>query len=146
MSPAATATAATPTSTQAETFEFQADVSKVMDIIIHSLYSNKDVFLREIISNAADACDKRRFLSINGTQPLEQELCIRVSVNKENRTLIIEDNGIGMTKEELKNNLGKIAQSGTKKFLEAAGSGSSNLNLIGQFGVGFYSGYLVADR
>lgn len=121
-----------------------------MDIIINSLYSNRDVFLRELVSNAADACDKKRFLSITGDDSDGTNLAkptIRIRSNKENMTVTIEDSGVGMTKSELQNNLGKIAQSGTKKFLEALGeNGGGDVNLIGQFGVGFYSAYLVADK
>lgn len=117
-----------------------------MEIIINSLYSDRDVFLRELVSNAADACDKKRFLSITseGDEPVNPEIKIRC--DKVNQSLIIEDSGVGMTKDELLNNLGRIAQSGTKKFMEALGSGKADVNLIGQFGVGFYSGYLVADK
>jgi HSP90 family molecular chaperone len=132
---------------QKETFQFQAEVSRVMNIIIHSLYSNRDVFLRELISNAADACDKKRFLAIGETAEADTgDYRIRVKADKEARTLTIVDTGVGMTKEELINNLGSIAQSGTAKFMEALGSGKADMNLIGQFGVGFYSGFLVADK
>jgi heat shock protein beta len=117
-----------------------------MDIIINSLYSNKDVFLRELVSNAADACDKKRFLSIADGSTAFSELGIRVSADRASRTLTIEDRGVGMTKDELVNNLGRIAQSGTRKFVEALGSGKADVSLIGQFGVGFYSGFLVADK
>ena len=121
-----------------------------MDIIINSLYSNRDVFLRELASNAADACDKKRFLSLTGkTSDGEAKSAkpeIRIRADPDAQTVTIEDSGVGMTKEELINNLGRIAQSGTKKFLEALGEGSADVNLIGQFGVGFYSGYLVADK
>jgi len=133
------------TETEGETFEFQAEVSRVMDIIINSLYQDKDVFLRELVSNAADACDKRRFLALTDGQASD-EMSVKVTPDKEANTLTIEDEGIGMTKEELINNLGRIAQSGTKKFMEALGQGNDDVNLIGQFGVGFYSGYLVADK
>lgn len=124
-----------------------------MDIIINSLYSNRDVFLRELVSNAADACDKKRFLSItaasqddDGTASSLAKPSIRIKSDKDAMTVTIEDSGVGMTKQELINNLGRIAQSGTKKFLEALGEGSADVNLIGQFGVGFYSAYLVADK
>ena len=120
-----------------------------MDIIINSLYSEKDVFLRELVSNAADACDKKRFLSLTEGKGQEDTLEIRIKADKEAKTLTIEDVGVGMSKEELVNNLGKIAQSGTKQFAEAMKakeSGNSDVNLIGQFGVGFYSGFLVADK
>eukprot|EP00612_Vaucheria_litorea_P005566 CAMPEP_0171462240 /NCGR_PEP_ID=MMETSP0945-20130129/6355_1 /TAXON_ID=109269 /ORGANISM="Vaucheria litorea, Strain CCMP2940" /LENGTH=696 /DNA_ID=CAMNT_0011988723 /DNA_START=203 /DNA_END=2293 /DNA_ORIENTATION=+ len=135
--------------TKEEKFEFQAEVSRVMDIIINSLYSNRDVFLRELISNAADACDKKRFLSLTsekGVSDSDAEGKIRVKMDKEKRILTIQDSGIGMSKDELINNLGRIAQSGTAKFMEALGKGQDDINLIGQFGVGFYSGFLVADK
>ena len=128
-----------------------------MDIIINSLYSNRDVFLRELVSNAADACDKKRFLSITASAksddasadanvPTLAKPAIHIKSDKELQTITISDSGVGMTKSELMNNLGRIAQSGTKKFLEALGEGSADVNLIGQFGVGFYSAYLVADK
>jgi molecular chaperone HtpG len=116
-----------------------------MDIIINSLYSDRDVFLRELVSNAADACDKKRFLSITseGKSPSQPE--IKIKCNPDENTIVIEDSGVGMTRDELINNLGRIAQSGTKNFLEALGN-SNDVSLIGQFGVGFYSAYLVADK
>ncbi len=138
--------APTETTTDVETFQFQAEVSKVMNIIINSLYSNRDVFLRELISNAADACDKKRFLSITDELNRDVDYRVRVRTDKEAKTLTVEDTGVGMTKDELINNLGSIAHSGTAKFMEALGSGKADINLIGQFGVGFYSGFLVADR
>jgi heat shock protein beta len=132
---------------EAETYEFEAEVSKVMDIIINSLYSDKDIFLRELVSNASDACDKKRFLSLSDESGKAYEGRVRVVADKESNTLTIEDNGIGMTRKDLQNNLGRIAQSGTKKFTEALGSANSDAtNLIGQFGVGFYSAFLVADK
>lgn len=133
----------------AETYEFQAEVGRVMDIIINSLYSNRDVFLRELVSNAADACDKKRFLSITSDSSDGTDLAkpsISIKSDKDAMTVTIEDSGVGMTKSELQNNLGRIAQSGTKKFMEALGEGTADVNLIGQFGVGFYSAYLVADK
>jgi len=129
-----------------ETYQFEAEVAKVMDIIINSLYSDKDIFLRELISNASDACDKKRFLSLSGDSTAYDGR-VRVIADKETNTLTIEDNGIGMTRKDLQNNLGRIAQSGTKKFTEALGSTKSDsTNLIGQFGVGFYSAFLVAEK
>ncbi|RZC50566.1 hypothetical protein C5167_018975 [Papaver somniferum] len=135
----------------AEKFEYQAEVSRLMDLIVHSLYSNKEVFLRELISNASDALDKLRFLSVTdpGLMKESSELDIRVQTDKDNGIITITDSGIGMTREEIVDCLGTIAQSGTAKFLKALkdskDSGSDN-NLIGQFGVGFYSAFLVADR
>ncbi len=140
------AQAAAPPAPDAETYEFEAEVSKVMDIIINSLYSDKDIFLRELVSNASDACDKKRFLKLTDEAASGYDGRIRIIGDKESNTLTIEDNGVGMTRKELQTNLGRIAQSGTKKFTEALGSGSDASNLIGQFGVGFYSAFLVADR
>jgi heat shock protein beta len=117
-----------------------------MDLIINSLYSDKDIFLRELVSNAADACDKKRFLSITAEGDVTAKPEIRIRADVDANTVVIEDTGVGMTRDELVNNLGKIAQSGTKAFVDALGEGTADVNLIGQFGVGFYSAYLVADR
>ena len=139
--------------TAPESFEFQAEVSRVMDIIINSLYSDKDVFLRELVSNAADACDKKRFLALTENKDNKDDLEVRIKCDMDGKKLIIEDTGIGMSKEEMINNLGRIAQSGTKAFSEMIKakndkslSPEEQSNLIGQFGVGFYSGFLVADK
>ncbi len=134
------------TAAEPEQFKFESNVARVMDIIINSLYSNKDVFLRELVSNAADACDKKRFMALSGSAS-DDELRIRVSSNREKNTLTIEDTGIGMNKEELIQNLGRIAESGTKKFIDNVDTKKKDdMSLIGQFGVGFYSGFLVANK
>lgn len=125
---------------------FTSDVGRVMDLIINSLYSDRDIFLRELISNAADACDKKRFLSITDEGEAASPPTIKIKCDESNNTVTIEDSGVGMTKDEIINNLGKIAQSGTRAFAQALGEGKADVNLIGQFGVGFYSAYLVADK
>lgn len=132
-----------------ETRGFQSEVKQLLHLMIHSLYSNKEIFLRELISNASDAADKLRFRALS-TPDLYQgdgDLRVRVSVDKENRTLTLSDNGIGMSRDEVIENLGTIAKSGTKSFLESLGSDQAkDSQLIGQFGVGFYSAFIVADK
>ncbi|AIA50030.1 heat shock protein 90 [Serratia sp. FS14] len=132
-----------------ETRGFQSEVKQLLHLMIHSLYSNKEIFLRELISNASDAADKLRFraLSVPELYAGDGELRVRLSFDKEQRTLTIADNGIGMRREEVIENLGTIAKSGTKAFLESIGSDQAkDSQLIGQFGVGFYSAFIVADK
>ncbi len=135
--------------TQTTQHSFQAEVQEVLNLMIHSLYSNKEIFLRELISNASDACDKLRFLSLKDDALLEgdHELHIDIEVDEEKRLLTIRDNGIGMSHDEVMENIGTIARSGTKRFLEQVRQGGDdNSQLIGQFGVGFYSAFIVADH
>ncbi|HEC06918.1 MAG TPA: molecular chaperone HtpG [Thiolapillus brandeum] len=132
-----------------ETMEFQAEVSQVLNLVIRSLYSNKEIFLRELISNASDAAEKLRFeaLADDALYEGDPELKIRVWVDKDAGTLTVSDNGIGMSRQEVMDTIGTIASSGTKKFLEnLSGDETSDSQLIGQFGVGFYSAFIVADR
>ncbi|RFC30840.1 MAG: molecular chaperone HtpG [Candidatus Nitrotoga sp. MKT] len=132
-----------------ETMGFQAEVKQLLQLMIHSLYSNREIFLRELISNASDACDKLRFEGLHNSALFENdsELTIHVSYDKEAKTLTISDNGIGMSRDEVINNLGTIAKSGTREFFtQLSGDQQKDANLIGQFGVGFYSAFIVADK
>ncbi|MEF8747865.1 MAG: molecular chaperone HtpG [Candidatus Accumulibacter propinquus] len=134
---------------QKETLGFQAEVKQLLNLMIHSLYSNKEIFLRELISNASDACDRLRFEALNNAALYgdDAELKIRVTLDKEARTLSIADNGIGLSREEAVEHLGTIAKSGTREFFSAlTGDQAKDAHLIGQFGVGFYSSYIVADK
>jgi molecular chaperone HtpG len=132
-----------------QTLSFQAEVAQLLHLVTHSLYSNKEIFLRELISNASDACDKLRFEAINnsGLYETDAELKVKVTFDKDAKTLTITDNGIGLSQQEAIDNLGTIAKSGTKDFVsKLTGDQKADSNLIGQFGVGFYSGFIVADK
>jgi molecular chaperone HtpG len=135
--------------TQKETLGFQAEVKQILHLMIHSLYSNKEIFLRELISNASDAADKLRFCALSDASLMENNADIKIGIefNKEARTITLTDNGIGMSREEVITHLGTIAKSGTKEFLQnLTGDQSKDAHLIGQFGVGFYSSFIVADK
>ncbi|HUH58022.1 MAG TPA: ATP-binding protein, partial [Pseudomonadales bacterium] len=134
---------------QKETLGFQTEVKQLLHLMIHSLYSNKEIFLRELISNASDAADKLRFEALSAPELLENdsELKIRISFDKEANTLTIEDNAIGMSRDDVINHLGTIAKSGTAEFFKnLSGDAKKDSQLIGQFGVGFYSAFIVADK
>ncbi|MCB1377086.1 MAG: molecular chaperone HtpG [Alphaproteobacteria bacterium] len=138
----------TTTSAAPEAHAFQAEVAKLLQLMVHSVYSDRDVFLRELISNAADALDKLRYEAIATPELLEGEATLKITItpDKEARTLTISDSGIGMGHDELVENLGTIAKSGTQAFVEKARMAKGDVNLIGQFGIGFYSGFIVASR
>ena len=132
-----------------ETFGFQAEAKQVLNLMIHSVYSNKEIFLRELVSNASDACDRLRFEALTDSALFEgdQDLAIRISHDKDARTVTVSDNGIGMSREEVIDHIGTIAKSGTQEFLQKlTGDQTTDSQLIGQFGVGFYSAFVVADR
>ena len=132
-----------------ETLGFQTEVKQLLHLMVHSLYSNREIFLRELISNANDACDKLRFLALDAPDLMEAdaEMSVRISVDPESKELVISDNGIGMTRDDVISNLGTIAKSGTADFIKnLSGDSKQDANLIGQFGVGFYSAFIVADR
>ena len=135
--------------THKETLSFQTEVKQLLNLMIHSLYSNKEIFLRELISNASDACDKLRFEALADDALFEGDSDLKISVtyDKEARTVTVSDNGIGMNRQEVMDNIGTIASSGTRKFLDSlSGDQARDANLIGQFGVGFYSAFIVADK
>ena len=132
-----------------QTLSFQAEVAQLLHLVTHSLYSNKEIFLRELVSNVSDACDKLRFEAINNSGLYEDapNLEVRVSFDKNAKTLTITDNGIGMSQQEAIDHLGTIAKSGTKDFVsKLSGDQKADSQLIGQFGVGFYSAYLVCGQ
>ena len=134
---------------KAQTFHFQTEVQQLLHLMIHSLYSHKEIFLRELISNSSDACDKLRFLALTDESLMEDDadLSVDIDFDKKAKTITVRDNGIGMSQEEVIENIGTIARSGTKQFVEAlSGDQAQDSNLIGQFGVGFYSAFIVADR
>mgnify|MGYP003636326838 CR=1 FL=1 len=137
------------TAVQKETLGFQTEAKQLLHLMIHSLYSNKEIFLRELISNSSDAADKLRFAALKNDALFEgdSDLKITIEADSKKRTITINDNGIGMTREEVIENLGTIAKSGTAQFLEnLTGDDKKDSQLIGQFGVGFYSAFIVADK
>jgi len=142
-------TESTTTSADRETLGFQAEVKQLLQLMIHSLYSNREIFLRELISNASDACDKLRFEALHNEKLFEDDfdLEIRVDYDPAAKTLSVSDNGVGMSRDEVISNLGTIAKSGTQEFFsQLSGDQRKDAHLIGQFGVGFYSSFIVADK
>ena len=133
-----------------EKLSFEAEVAKLLDIVVHSLYSNTEIFLRELISNASDSCDRLRYAALTDSRLTEDsgaEYAIHISIDKDNRTLTVRDNGLGMNRDDLVANLGTIAKSGTAEFVQSlTGDTSKDVSLIGQFGVGFYSSFMVAEK
>ena len=132
-----------------QTHSFQAEVARLLHIVAHSLYSEKEIFLRELISNASDACDRLRYAALTQPELLvgDAALEVRITIDKAARTLSIADNGIGMNRQDLIDNLGTIARSGTSAFVQQlSGDSAKDVKLIGQFGVGFYSAFMVADK
>ncbi|HVQ20691.1 MAG TPA: ATP-binding protein, partial [Terrimicrobiaceae bacterium] len=131
-----------------EKHQFQAEISQLLDIVIHSLYTDKEIFIRELISNAADASEKLRFLQTSGAEIFQPERPLTISINTDDtaHTISISDSGIGMTRDELIENLGTVAHSGSKAFLQQIKANASNPTLIGQFGVGFYSSFMVGTK
>src|SRR3972149_2340181 len=132
-----------------ETLGFQAEVKQLLNLMIHSLYSNKEISLRELISNASDACDRLRFEALTDKALFESdaELRIRVSYDQQARTITVADNGIGMSRQQVIEQIGTIAKSGTREFFQSlTGDQAQDAHLIGQFGVGFYSSFIVADK
>ncbi len=140
----------TATDTKPESRPFEADVARLLHLMVHAVYSDKDVFLRELISNAADACERLRYEAIAKPELLGEDAKprITIAIDPDARTLTVEDNGIGMSHDEMVEALGTIARSGTKAFMEKleAAKGGESATLIGQFGVGFYSAFMVADK
>ena len=129
--------------------KFDAEIGKVLNLMIHSLYTNKEIFMRELISNSSDACDKLRYLSQTDNNLLDGngDFKIVVSIDKEARTITVRDTGIGMNRDDLNENLGTIARSGTQRFIDQlSGDNKKDSHLIGQFGVGFYSSFMIADQ